>query len=124
MGRLLLRLGAAASGVSIVSRGAALSSRVRSQRGLQGRNWQRLTRRYAPGVFGVGDRVQLAEHFRSNDLDPHGIVVESDRSDVIVRWDTGIEAALAPESLAAADRADHRDGRSSDNSGARRARAV
>jgi hypothetical protein len=55
-------------------------------------------------VFDVGDRVRLAEQFRSNDLDPHGIVVESDPSDVIVRWDTGIEATLASGSLAAADR--------------------
>lgn len=60
-------------------------------------------------MFNVGDRVRLAERFRSNDLDPHGIVVESGDGDVVVRWDTGIEAALAPESLAAADGTDQCD---------------
>jgi len=75
-------------------------------------------------VFDVGDRVRLAKHFSSRDLDPHGIVIENGHGDLVVRWDGGIEAALAPESLEAAERADDRDGRPCDNPGARCARAA
>ena len=54
-------------------------------------------------MFDVGDRVRLAERLRSHDLNPNGTVIESGDGDVVVRWDTGLDAALAPESLEAAD---------------------
>jgi hypothetical protein len=51
--------------------------------------------------------VQLAEHLHASDLAPRGTVVgfakdDIVEGDVIVRWDSGLETALAPRSLTAA----------------------
>jgi hypothetical protein len=53
--------------------------------------------------------VQLAEHLHASDLAPRGTVIGFAEGgivegDVIVRWDSGLEAALAPWSLTAAKR--------------------
>jgi hypothetical protein len=45
----------------------------------------------------------MRQTIRSLTMDRHGTVVGFDRDDVIVRWDTGLEAALAPHSLAPTD---------------------
>jgi hypothetical protein len=58
--------------------------------------------RYDVHVFAMGDRVQLAERYIVDELMPAGTVVGFAEGDVLVRWDTGLEAGLAPWSLAPA----------------------
>ena len=53
-------------------------------------------------IFRKGDRVQLAEQFHVGLFKPVGTVIDFPEDDVMVRWDTGLEAALAPWSLAPA----------------------
>jgi hypothetical protein len=54
-------------------------------------------------MFDIGQSVQLAEHLQASHIAARGTVVGFDVSegDVIVRWDGGFEAALAPSSLTA-----------------------
>ena len=57
--------------------------------------------------FEIGQPVQLAEHLHVGGLVPRGTVIgfaegEIDKGDVIVRWESGQEVALAPWSLTAA----------------------
>jgi hypothetical protein len=55
-------------------------------------------------MFDIGQSVQLAEHLQASHIAARGTVVGFDviEGDVIVRWDGGFEAALAPSSLTAA----------------------
>ena len=58
-------------------------------------------------MFKLGQSVQLAEHLLASEVVPRGTVIgfaegEIVGGDVIVRWDSGLEAALAPRSLVAA----------------------
>ena len=54
-------------------------------------------------MFDIGQSVQLAEHLQaSHQVVARGIVIAFAEGDVIVRWDGGLEAALAPWSLTAA----------------------
>ena len=59
-----------------------------------------------PVMSRAGDRVRMVEMLRGPS-DPYGTVtgfVEDDAMvDVMVRWDVGIEAALAPTSLVLAE---------------------
>ena len=59
-------------------------------------------------VFTNGDRVRLASDLRSHRLDPMGTVIGlvpyhlkdgSSVREVLVRWDTGVEVAVAPDRL-------------------------
>jgi hypothetical protein len=53
-------------------------------------------------MFGIGETVQLAEQLVGGTVErPVGTVIgRCDDGDVIVRWATGLETALAPHSLA------------------------
>lgn len=57
-------------------------------------------------MFVIGDHVGLAERMRGGGWDPVGTVVGFADDDVIVRWETGLETALAPWSLTHAPPAD------------------
>jgi hypothetical protein len=59
-------------------------------------------------VFANGDRVRLADDLRTHRLDPVGTVIAlvlyhlkdgSSVREVLVRWDTGVEVAVAPDRL-------------------------
>ena len=54
-------------------------------------------------MFDLGQSVQLAEHLQPSHVVARGIVIGFAEGDVIVRWDGGLEAALAPWSLTAAE---------------------
>ena len=57
-------------------------------------------------MFAIGQSVQLAEHLQASHVVARGTVIgfaegEIIEGDVIVRWDGGLETALAPSSLTA-----------------------
>jgi hypothetical protein len=51
-------------------------------------------------VFEVGNRVRLAVGGGRRSSEPLGTVIGVQADDIMVRWDVGIERALAPGSLA------------------------
>ena len=56
----------------------------------------------------MGDRVRLAIGAGGRSSEALGTVIGFDEDDVMVRWDVGVERALAPASLGLLGRSDRR----------------
>ena len=59
-------------------------------------------------MFTVGDRVRLAIGTVGRSSEALGTVIGFDKDDVMVRWDIGVERALAPASLSLLGPSDRR----------------